>query len=59
MAEHIIVHVNGTLQTVIIGENPAHLFVRAHFTYGSDWSIVAGAEQVSHAPRSTWRTSTS
>jgi hypothetical protein len=35
------------------------LFVRAHFTYGSDWSIVAGAEQVSHAPRSTGRTSTS
>ena len=41
-----MVHVNGTLQGVIIGENPAHLFVRAHFTYGSDWTIVAGAEQV-------------
>jgi len=46
MAEQIIVHVNGTLQAVFIGENPANLFVRAHFTYGSDWSIVAGAEQV-------------
>ena len=27
-------------------EDAAHVFVRAHFTYGSDWSILLGAEQV-------------
>jgi len=44
-SKHILVHVNGTIQAAILSEGD-HVFVRAHFTYGADWAIVSGAEQV-------------
>mmetsp|Transcript_52375 Transcript_52375/g.119436 ORF Transcript_52375/g.119436 Transcript_52375/m.119436 type:complete len:236 (+) Transcript_52375:273-980(+) len=45
MDNHILVHVNGTIQGAMLSEGE-HIFLRAHFTYGPDWSIVAGSEQV-------------
>jgi B9 domain-containing protein 1 len=43
--EQIVVHVNGTIQAAILSEGD-NVFVRAHFVYGSDWTLIAGAEQI-------------
>lgn len=45
MDGYIFVHLHGTLQSAVLSEGDS-AFVRAHFTYGPDWSIVSGAEQI-------------
>lgn len=45
MADQIIIHVNGTIQAAVLSEGD-NVFVRAHFVYGSDWTLISGAEQV-------------
>ena len=45
MDGYIFVHVHGALQSAVLSEGDS-AFARAHFTYGPDWSIVSGAEQI-------------
>lgn len=45
MDNHIVVHVNGTIQAAVLSEG-TNVFVRAHFVYGPDWTLIAGSEQV-------------
>jgi len=45
MENKIVVHVHGTIKAAMLAEGD-NVFLRAQFTYGPDWQIIAGSEQV-------------